>query len=142
MPGTTFWEAPVKTNPIVPALSLLLGAALFGQAEAPARTDPCDHPASFQEMRDCTRKAFLAADEELNTVYRELMARLDGKQKKRLKAAEKAWLAFRDAQAAFESGFFEGGQGQGQIEGAALTGLTRKRTEELRRILEDAGMRE
>lgn len=52
-------------------------------------------------MRDAQSKAYASWDGELNREYRELMALLSAEEKAALRAAQRAWLAFRDAEISF-----------------------------------------
>jgi uncharacterized protein YecT (DUF1311 family) len=48
------------------------------------------------------RAGFAQADAELNKIYEALLAKLpDAEGKEKLKQSQRAWLAFRDAEAAF-----------------------------------------
>lgn len=49
-------------------------------------------------MRECVFLAYQAWDAELNKVYNELMGQLSPESQKALRASQRAWLAFRDAQ--------------------------------------------
>ena len=74
------------------------------------------------------------ADVELNKVYKQLMAVLNKDDRKRLVAAQRAWIAFRDAECEFES---SGGADRVFLAPAAFQALTEDRTDELRSFLED-----
>lgn len=45
-------------------------------------------------------------DKRLNTVYKTLQGKLDGSEKEKLVAAERAWLAFRDRNVSLESAIY------------------------------------
>ena len=53
------------------------------------------------EMTQSAAKEFERADAELNAVYKKALAGLDETGKEKLTKAQRAWVAFRDAQAAF-----------------------------------------
>lgn len=53
------------------------------------------------DMRDAFGKAYGAWDAELNRLYRALMEALSADERQALRHAQRAWLAFRDAEAAF-----------------------------------------
>lgn len=55
------------------------------------------------EMSATSLKDFAAADKQLNTVYNDIAKTLDDVGKKKLQMSERAWLAYRDAQATFEA---------------------------------------
>jgi uncharacterized protein YecT (DUF1311 family) len=49
-------------------------------------------------MVDCTGEAIRAWDKRLNEVYQQVMAALDPKSRELLRAAQRRWLAFREAE--------------------------------------------
>lgn len=76
------------------------------------------------------------ADASLNAVFGKLIAQLDEAGKMKLRMAEKAWIKYRDAQAAFEGSLYEGGSIRPLIEGNCLLAITRNRTKELQEVLD------
>ena len=48
----------------------------------------------------CAADAFARADKELNQVYRQLLPQLDQDAQTKLRASQRAWLAYRDATSA------------------------------------------
>jgi uncharacterized protein YecT (DUF1311 family) len=102
-------------------LTLTLGAAAQNQ----------------HELNIAAGKEFEQADHELNAVYKQLMARLDKDEQKKLVTAEQAWIKFRDADCKFAASPNEGGSIYPLVYAGALTAKTLARTEELRGYLED-----
>jgi uncharacterized protein YecT (DUF1311 family) len=51
-------------------------------------------------MIDCTGAELKLQDARLNAAYRKTMAALNARQKAKLQAAQRAWVAFRDAECA------------------------------------------
>jgi uncharacterized protein YecT (DUF1311 family) len=97
-----------------------------------------DKAASQAAMDECAGKGFKAADGTLNRVYGEVQGRLkgdDGK-KKKLVAAEKAWIAFRDSECAFASSHVEGGSVYPLIYTECLETETTQRVDELKGYLD------
>lgn len=76
--------------------------------------------------------AFDAADKELNQIYAAVRARLDDVGKEKLRNAQRAWLAFRDAQAELHSDVMRGGSGARLIYVGTQTSMTEQRVKELR----------
>ena len=65
---------------------------------------------SQAEMNRQAAKDFHKADAELNSAYAALMAKLpDAEGKEKLKESQRAWIAFRDAEAAFVAEQARGG---------------------------------
>jgi uncharacterized protein YecT (DUF1311 family) len=65
----------------------------------------CNPPASLGDAHECAEQALKTADKQLNKVYRQLMSVLkkqEGYEEiKYLKAAQKLWIKFRDADCEF-----------------------------------------
>ena len=69
-----------------------------GQSSAPYRT--CSEKANTQaEMNACANQEAARVDGELNNVYRKLLSRVASQPKAvaKIKLAERAWVAYRDA---------------------------------------------
>ena len=63
------------------------------------------HAQTQAAMNAQARAEFEKADAELNKTYEALLAKLpDAEGKEKLKHSQRAWLAFRDAEAAFAAG--------------------------------------
>lgn len=81
-------------------LILLLIVALATPAYG-AKKKTCYETAQSQfELNECAASDLKKADDELNRVYKEILKRHAGDQVfvKRLKAAQRAWISFRDAE--------------------------------------------
>ena len=87
------------------SLPLFLAIALGGSADAGAASpkfDSCMKNASANaEMMSCVQEESARLDKELNANYRKLTATLTPERKRALVKAQRAWLAFRDANCAF-----------------------------------------
>jgi uncharacterized protein YecT (DUF1311 family) len=97
----------------------------------------CKNPQTTMEMSFCAERDYQAADRKLNQVYRQLQAKLSGKQKQRMTNAQLAWIKFKDANCAYEGGQFEGGTIAGPIGTSCLARMTEQRTKELEEYLQD-----
>ena len=96
------------------------------------------HAQSQAEMNAGARADFLKADAELNQIYEALLKKLPNTvAKEKLKQTQRAWIAFRDAEAAFEADE----AGRGTMAAALLYGtkteLTEQRTKQLKSRLEE-----
>lgn len=123
------------------ALATLFVTCLLSFASAAAqkqrRTNPCENAPSQYEADDCAHKEYVAADAELNKAYNQLASKLeDQEQRAQLKAAELAWIKYRDTNCEFEGLFYKGGTMRPMIESFCKSGMTRARTAELRRQVE------
>ena len=91
-------------------------------------------------MRDCAGKEYQKTDAELNAVYKQLMASLsDREHQASLRAAQQAWLKYRDANCEFEAFENRGGTIYPLVYTSCLAAVTRARTKELRAQTEEEG---
>lgn len=116
-------------------------------ASAVTITDIACNPEGAQiEMNACAAEDYAAADAELNAVWKELLASLadDPVAVTRLRAAQRAWIAFRDAELAARLPVPDGeapqvvhGSMYHLLSYSVLAELTRERTAQLRLQLEE-----
>jgi len=118
-------------------LSLLIAmAAGFQQPN-------CADPQSQHDMNQCAAREANEADADLNMIWREVLAhyqRADGgagsaEGVKRLRAAQRAWIAFRDAECAVAGYEALGGSLEPMLVSGCNAELTRRRAAELRQLL-------
>jgi uncharacterized protein YecT (DUF1311 family) len=81
--------------------------------------------------------AFKAADGELNTLYKNIERRLkdDRDTTQSLIAAQRAWIAFRDAECKFRASGVQGGSAYPMIYSQCLADLTKSRAGDFKRLL-------
>jgi uncharacterized protein YecT (DUF1311 family) len=109
----------------------LLSIPVFAQTS-------CNNPQTQAQMNYCASLAAKDSDKKLNQVYRQLKFSLsDTKQKQRLIEAQRAWLKFRDAQCAYEQGFYSGGSIAPTIYYSCLAEVTEQRTKQLQSDLDE-----
>ena len=90
----------------MPALLLLLSLLSFPALAAdPDRLDTAldtclakPEGTSTPGMVECTGEAIRAWDKHLNEVYKQVMAGLDPKSRDLLRASQRRWVAFREAE--------------------------------------------
>ena len=120
-------------------LRITAGLALLVPLALPsgARAADCGAAQTQTAMNECANDAFVKADAALNAAYAQVARRLrpDPTAAQRLVAAQKAWIAFRDGECAFEASGVEGGSIHPFIETQCLESLTRRRTEDIRSFL-------
>ena len=88
---------------------------------------------SQAEMNHQAVKDFKKADAELNKTYEALLRKLpDAEGKEKLKQSQRAWLAFRDAEAAFASDQVRGGSMAPTIRYETMTEFTHQRIKQLK----------
>lgn len=87
---------------ILVALSLLGSACLSDAQLDQAAVESCGSLHTQSEINDCAAREARKADDVLNSTYQEVLGKLksDKTATARMVAAEKAWIAFRDAELA------------------------------------------
>ncbi|TIP34814.1 MAG: DUF1311 domain-containing protein, partial [Mesorhizobium sp.] len=90
---------------------LLLPACLVLLATAPAaRAQECDRNDDSQSMLNiCADADYQAADAKLNDAYKNIVSHNDQASNKLLQTAQRAWIAFRDAECAYDTADSQGG---------------------------------
>lgn len=101
---------------------------------ASASAKDCDNPQTQLDMNDCAVMEYQRVDSELNAVYAEYRKRLSPSQAQQLKAAEVAWIKFRDASCIFETSEVEGGSIHPLVYHDCLTTKTRERIAALKAL--------
>jgi uncharacterized protein YecT (DUF1311 family) len=116
---------------------LLLAVAGLAGADA-ATAQPCTDRPSQGDMSRCAAAAYKRADAELNEAYRKILTRLvdDAEAKRRLVAAQRAWIAFRDAECAFATAPGADGSVYPYLLTTCLAGLTEARLGQLQVYLD------
>ena len=94
------------------------------------------YPQSQPEMNAQSQADFEKADVRLNAIYKKTLATLDEVGKKKLIASERAWLAYRDAEATFEADSERGGSMAPMIYNQACLELTEARIKQLTKAAE------
>lgn len=91
--------------------AILLGLAVLSLAGPAFGADECADPEDQATLNQCAGKSFKASDGELNVLYKRIEKRLndDADKTKLMVAAQRAWLAFRDAECDFSSSGVIGG---------------------------------
>lgn len=106
-------------------ITLLLGAAA-------AASGPCDAATSTTAMVSCLDGQAQRADARLNTAYRDARARASAGQTSALQLAQRAWIAFRDANC---RAYASSGGTVARVEAARCRlDITASRAEELERF--------
>lgn len=118
-------------------LMLLAFPLLAFHGMACAQSDPCADAATQADINECVGKAYKKADADLNAAYKEAAARVKGDdgQHKKLVAAQREWIKFRDAECDFVTADAGGGSAYSMALSACLTTLTQDRTKQLRGYL-------
>ncbi|VVE00912.1 hypothetical protein PHO31112_02128 [Pandoraea horticolens] len=105
-------------------------AVLTFNAAAQAAS-PCDNPTDQTTMNQCAGKALAASDKQLNDVYRSLNQKVSPEGKVALQRSQRAWIAWRDAQCAFETIGTAGGSVHAAMYASCVDELTQAQTKRL-----------
>ncbi len=93
---------------------------------------------STHAMLQCEDTKLHRYDRQLNSAYKKLMHKLPPEERTRLKRAEKAWIAYRDAECSFEGFEMRGGSGEALLTQGCLIVKTKYRLQELRQMLKNS----
>ncbi|WP_376702930.1 lysozyme inhibitor LprI family protein [Mesorhizobium sp. ISC25] len=75
-----------------------------------AHAQECDRNGDSQQMMNiCADEDYKSADVKLNKAYQELISGSDANARKLLQTAQRAWIAFRDAECSYSAADSEGG---------------------------------
>ena len=117
---------------------------VLGTAWADDRGVDCSRAMTQYEMNACANRKFEAAQRRLEETYHHAMAgQEDRGARAKLVSAERAWMAYRDAECTFETADSEGGSIYPMLYSMCLVRLTIAHTHDLDRHLtcqRDAGM--
>ncbi len=91
---------------VLAMLLLALGVVSAAAADTPLYpVEDCGRFTTQMDMNKCAGANFEAADAALNKIYQQVMAQQrDTASKEQLKNVERAWIAYRDKECAFEVG--------------------------------------
>ncbi|SDZ67071.1 lysozyme inhibitor LprI family protein [Pseudomonas sp. NFIX28] len=102
-----------------------------------AQADDCANATTQAAMNQCAAEQHKAADKELNTLYQRINQRLEDNpdRKKLLLGAQRAWVAFRDAECGFAASGVAGGSVYPLLYSNCTTELTKARVEAFKSYL-------
>lgn len=107
----------------------------------------CENAMTQRDMNICSYEDYMAADRALNDTYTWALARTEDwglgttedwglGTKEALRAAQRTWIAYRDAACNAEGQLYEGGSIRPLIENTCKATLTTRRTQDMRAIYE------
>jgi uncharacterized protein YecT (DUF1311 family) len=123
---------------VLPTLLIAIVLAAGPRGTIASASETCDKSSSSQaDLNECYGKAYRKADSELNAIYKQINERLKDRtaSAKLLIAAQKAWIAFRDAECNFSTSASAEGSVYPMTQAICLEGLTTKRIDELKNYL-------
>lgn len=103
--------------------------------------DPCPGARTQQDLNLCASRAFQQADAELNKLYQQLLKDAGAAERAKLRAAQLAWLKFRDAHCEYEAFGNTGGSIYPMVYGFCRAEVTGERARQFRDTLKEVGER-
>ncbi len=97
----------------LPLVCLLLSSTALAESNPiDQQLEQClNKESSTAGMSQCYGNANKAWDKEMNTQYNQVMKKLTGQPKDKLRSAQRAWLAYRDSWMSASSSYFQTSQG-------------------------------
>lgn len=106
-------------------------AALVLTSSVSAFASKCDDMTSTIEIRMCLAKELEKEDKRLNVVYGKLVKKLDKVGQTKLRNAQRAWIAFRDAECEYSSDEMRGGTFEVVLLSSCHVSMTKERADQL-----------
>lgn len=94
------------------------------------------HAQSQHELNEEAAREAARADKVLNQVYKQVLAACDAEGAKLLKESQRAWIAYRDAEASVAADEARGGSMAPMLYSYAIASLTDERVKRLKKTLE------
>jgi uncharacterized protein YecT (DUF1311 family) len=105
---------------------------LTAAGAAGAQETDCGAAVTQQDMNFCAAEEYRAADSDLNAVWRRTVTWAQGAGlEDDLRAAQRAWIAFRDAACGVEAAVYAGGSLAPLVHATCMTRLTKARSADL-----------
>jgi|HubBroStandDraft_2_1064218.scaffolds.fasta_scaffold150528_2 uncharacterized protein YecT (DUF1311 family) len=110
------------------------------------QADPCDSASTQSDMNLCYGEQYSKADARLNTVYQDLLKQFangsgqyeeQNEPIQKLKAAEHAWLTYRDLHCSAAKDLYKGGSMAPMVWSMCMETVTQHRIEELNAAYEN-----
>ena len=92
-------------------------------------------------MVNCAVRETLVWDSLLNSIYREILGRLEGKASTALRGIQRLWITWRDKKCSFAYVQYEGGTIAGPIASGCIMTTTAERAIELGYLLDEVALR-
>jgi uncharacterized protein YecT (DUF1311 family) len=91
------------------ALSIVVWCAFASLVAAAPQGDPCRTKANQLELTQCADRELAKSEATLSQAYKSLFADLDDEHRPLLEKAQRAWIAFRDADCELDASHALGG---------------------------------
>ena len=117
------------------ALLLACTPALLAAQDEGAEAEFCPKGRTQLAMNNCAAAELARADTLLNERYQQLLRTMEPERVEALRAAQRAWIRFRDAECDFQASEVAGGSMERMVHALCLAHLTRKRADEFQVLL-------
>jgi uncharacterized protein YecT (DUF1311 family) len=126
----------MKTAILTMAAALALLALAPAHLASPALADEadgidCHNATAQQDMNICADKDYRRIDAGLNATYKNVMRRLDGPSRDLLRASQREWIKFRDAECTYLNATNAGGSIYPMVYVGCLNDMTKTRIKQL-----------
>ena|SRR5688572_10425 len=116
---------------------LLMAVSAFQAPDDPIENACYQADHSQQAMNRCAGEAYQRADQALNAQWSKVLARYDDPESKKLLLdAQRVWLKYRDAHCQLAALDSRGGSIWLLLNSGCLASLTRRRTQELKELID------
>ncbi|WP_128547581.1 lysozyme inhibitor LprI family protein [Larkinella soli] len=102
----------------------------------------CDSAQTQSELNLCAQMRFQKADDELNSIYKQLMALLPKEDRTMLVQAQRQWIVYRDAHSKIYEKMYEGGSMMPMAVLNCKEETTQSRIGELKTLLTELKLRQ
>jgi uncharacterized protein YecT (DUF1311 family) len=118
----------MRALPAALIVVVLSGAAARAQDE---KIDCTSQSLNMRQLDQCAGAAFNAVDARLDALYRAMKAKYDAPNRALFEAAQKSWLAWRDAECRYETNGTAGGSINSMMQTKCRIAKTEARIKEL-----------
>jgi uncharacterized protein YecT (DUF1311 family) len=119
-----------KTSTMHKSMLWAVWLAILGGPALAAGID-CKNAPDQLSLNVCADQDYKASDAKLNEAYRALLAHVTKPGQAKLQKAQRAWVAYRDAQCDFDTMGSSAGSIYPMVHAACLSGLTQTQTKQL-----------
>ena len=111
---------------------------MFAQGRDSSATEPavCNQPQTTAQINNCAAALYRESDRRLNEVYKQVISKLNRRDREKLIDEQLAWIQRRDASCKDQGRVGPTGNNYPAYRDACLTGQTDKRTAELEKYLQ------
>jgi uncharacterized protein YecT (DUF1311 family) len=111
---------------------------VLSQGRSPSPSEPavCNQPQTQAEINNCAAALYRESDRRLNEVYKQVISKLNRRDREKLIDEQLAWIQRRDASCKDQGRMTPGGSAYAGVRNSCLAAETDKRTAELEKYLQ------